>query len=65
MLNHAVLAVGYGTAEDGQEYYLIKDSRGTAWGENGYFKLGISNDSNDFIGICGELLDPGPVPLTN
>ena len=35
-LNHAVLLVGY---NDEQEYFLIKNSWGTEWGENGYVKI--------------------------
>ena len=47
--DHAALAVGYGT-ENGQAYYLVKNSWGSAWGDNGYVKIANNGDGD---GVCG------------
>lgn len=51
-LDHGVLAVGYGT-DSGKPYYLVKNSWGSGWGDNGYIKIAIV----DGEGICGIQMD--------
>ena len=58
-LDHGVLAVGYGS-DAGQEYYLVKNSWTTAWGEQGYVRIGVE----DGAGVCGIQMSASQ-PVTN
>lgn len=64
-LNHAVLLIGYGAAEtpnsnDVVEYWLLKNSWGPDWGEDGYIR--IARSSNQTEGNCGILSGPPSYP---
>jgi len=43
-IDHAVVAVGYGS-----NYYIVRNSWGTGWGEAGYIRIGITEG----LGTCG------------
>jgi len=58
-LDHAVLAVGYGSdgAANGGDYWLVKNSWNTHWGMDGYIK--IARNANNMCGVA----EAGAYPL--
>jgi C1A family cysteine protease len=56
-LDHGVLVVGYGT-QGSQEYWKVKNSWGTDWGEEGYVLICKACDKNGAAGECGINKEP-------
>jgi len=52
-LDHGVTAEGYGS-DNGQDFWLIRNSWGGSWGESGYFRLERTDESGP--GKCGLLM---------
>ena len=36
---HDISIIGYGVSDDGDKYWLVRNSWGTHWGENGFFRV--------------------------
>jgi len=51
-LNHAILIVGYNRDVAGEEYWIVRNSWGSNWGEGGYIKMKMGENS------CGLAYDP-------
>jgi cathepsin L len=55
-IDHAVVLVGYGS-ENGQNYWLVRNSWSASWGEAGYIKLHRGDDEQNTCGLDIKPLD--------
>ncbi|KAL3628925.1 hypothetical protein CASFOL_027971 [Castilleja foliolosa] len=61
-LNHGVAVVGYGATTDGTKYWIVRNSWGAEWGEQGYIRM--QRGIEDKEGLCGIAMIPS-YPIKN
>ena len=60
--DHAMPVVGYGTDQDGEHFWLLKNSWGAQWGEEGFLRLLRGMPGNGSLGLAAN---PGyPVKIS-
>ena len=61
--DHGVLLIGYGTepatpTAPSKDYWIVKNSWGADWGDNGYVRLARNTSSTNSPGMCGIATQP-------
>lgn len=56
-LNHGVTVVGYGQEPNGDKYWIVKNSWGKGWGDQGYIKM-KKDVAGKPEGLCGIAIRP-------
>jgi len=56
-INHSVLIVGY-QKMGALEAFIVKNSWGSNWGDQGYVYISTNENANDGCGVCGILKQP-------
>lgn len=60
-LDHAIAAVGWGTDDTVGDYYIVRNSWTSSWGEQGYVRIAAVENT---VGICG-IQQESTIPTTN
>lgn len=55
---HVANLVGYGVADDGTKYWIMKNSWGIGWGEDGYMRILRDYVNNGLCGLAQEVVWP-------
>lgn len=63
-VDHAVLLIGYGN-DNGNKYWLLQNSWGTDWGEDGYFRMarGIDESGCESIAVAADVIEEDANPV--
>ncbi|KAG6587364.1 papain-like cysteine protease C1 [Phytophthora cinnamomi] len=63
-INHAVVVVGFGETDAGEKFWIIRNTWGTMWGEDGFMRIARGGNVSDY-GPCNLYLYADyPVNLT-
>lgn len=54
-LNHGVQVVGVQSSSDGTGWWIVKNSWGSSWGEDGYIRLDRSKSEGNICKICSYI----------
>ena len=63
-INHAVTVVGYGADAGDHKYWIVKNSWGDAWGENGYVRMEARRGQGRLVRNRHQAVLPGDVSST-
>jgi PKD repeat protein len=59
--NHAIALVGWGYDSSEGDYWILRNSWGTSWGENGYMRIAVNSAAVD-CAVCYMVYDNVPQP---
>jgi len=59
--NHAIALVGWGNDATYGDYWILRNSWGTSWGENGYMRIAVNSAAVD-CAVCYMVYDNVPQP---